>query len=198
MQRGYDANKPGLEDQYFLAREEEARKRRRAKLEAKARAAAERERIAEQVGITDAQIAARIHELGLDGQTASILHLIPLVEVAWADGTVSDKERHAILAAAAARGIEPHREAGVALAALLEKRPSIELLDQYLDVLKALLHAKGLHPKSLLDLCVDVAAASGGFLGLTSRVSPAERNEIERIAAAFGDEAKRALADKLS
>jgi hypothetical protein len=186
------------EDQYFLAREAEQRARLRAELEAAAKAAAERKEVAEQVGIDDEHVAERIRALGFNRETARVLHLIPLVEVAWADGSLTDRERRVILQAAEAHDIDPGSEAAMMLASLLEKRPSETVLDQLLEVVRDLLHAKGMHPHSLLEACLEVAEASGGFLGFGNKLSQEERSLIEKMAAAFGDEAKKQIAARLA
>jgi len=188
----------GKEDEYFLAQEHAQRAKLRADLEAKAEAAAQGRKIAENVGVDDEQLAQRIGALGFEGETARVLHLMPLVEVAWADGALSAGERKVILQAAEARGIKPHSPSGILLASLLEERPSDTVLEEILEVLKDLLHAKNAEPKSLLSACIDVAAASGGFLGMGDKISNEERTLIEEIAATFGDEAKKHISDRLT
>ncbi|MBN1491605.1 MAG: TerB family tellurite resistance protein [Phycisphaerae bacterium] len=187
----------GREDAYFMAQEAEQRAKLRAELEAKAALAAEHHAIAEQVGVTDRQLAERVRALGFDGETARVLYLMPLIAVAWADGSLSDKERDAILRVAGTHGIEPHTPAGIMLATLLEERSSGIVLDQILDVLKAVLHAKGMHPHSMLEACVEVAEASGGFLGFGNKVSPEEQALIEQIAGTFGPEDVDRITERL-
>jgi tellurite resistance protein len=185
------------EDEYFMAQEQEQRAKYRAALEVKAKEAAEHRTIAQSVGVDDEALARRIRALGFAGETAHVLHLMPLVEVAWADGKLSARERNTILDAAAACNIKPHTEAGIFLASLLEKRPSDTVLDELLAVLKDLLSAKGMRAGSVLDACVDVASASGGFLGIGDKISSEEREVIEKIAAGFGEDAKRQLIERL-
>ncbi len=188
----------GKEDEYFLAHEHALRVKFRAELEAKAKTAAEQLKVAAHVGVGDEQLARRIHALGFEGETARVLHLMPLVEVAWADGSLSASERKVILQAAQAHGIEPHSQGGVFLASMLEERPSDTVLEQILEVLKDLLHARQMRVHGVLDACVDVAAASGGFLGFRDKISNEERALIEQIAATFGDDAKEHIAQRLA
>jgi tellurite resistance protein len=186
------------EDRYFLVREFEQRAKWRARLEANAKAAAERQGVAKEVGVDDEQIADRIRSLGLDAETARVLHLMPLVEVAWADGKLSPRERRVILQLADAHGIQPSTPAAIMLASLLERRPSDTLLEQILEVLKDLLHAKDMHPHSVLEACLDVASASGGCFGFGNRVSNEERTLIEKIATTFGDAARAHVTEQLA
>ena len=186
------------EDEYFLAKDAELREKFRADLEAKAKEAAEHRKIAEEVGVDDEGLARRIRELGFVGETVRVLHLMPLVEVAWADGKLSENERKAICRAAEAHDIEPGTPSAALLASLLEKRPSDTVLEQILEVLKDLLHTRDLQAGTIVDACLDVATASGGILGFGDKVSREERVLIEQIAETFGEEAKTHLAKRLS
>jgi hypothetical protein len=51
--------------------------------------------------------------------------------------------------------------------------------------------------KRLVDLCVDIAEASGGLFGFGERVNDAEYALIERIAAAFGEAAEATMLARL-
>ena len=185
------------EDRYFLEREAEMRDNWRGELEAKAKTAAGHQAIGEKIGVNDEQLAKRIGALGFEGETAKLLHLMPLVAVAWADGSVSSNERKVIVQAAVAHGVEPDDAAGRMLASMLEQRPSATVLDQILAVLKDMLAAKGMHPTDVLQTCLDVAEASRGFMGFGEKISGNERGVIEQIAATFGDEAQQQVAQRL-
>ena len=186
------------EDEYFQERDRILREKLRKQLEEKAQAAAEHRKIATQVGVDDEELARRIRALGFDGDNAGVLHLMPLVEVAWADGNLSNAERHVILKAADARGIRPDTPAGAFLASLLEQKPSDTVLGEILAVLKLIITHKNIKCESVLDACLEVANASGGFLGLTNKVSTNERQVIESIAASFGEDAQKHVTDRLS
>ena len=67
--------------------------------------------------------------------------LLPLVHVAWADGSIQPGERAAILRLLTVRGLGPGK-AFTTMEALLEKRPSAEYLDESLEVLQELLEDK--------------------------------------------------------
>src|SRR5512137_2186651 len=56
-------------------------------------------------GASDRTLLEHILDLGIDTKTFWALTLTPLVAVAWADGSVSPKEREAILRAAEGRGV---------------------------------------------------------------------------------------------
>jgi tellurite resistance protein len=174
------------EERYFMERELELRDQWRNKLEERAKVAAEHQKIADQIGVPNEEIARRIRELGFDADTTRILHLMPLVEVAWADGSLTGKERRVILNAAEAHGVEPGSQAAILLASMLEKKPTDQVLDYILEILRQVLAARNMHPADVLEACLDVARASGGILGMGEKISDDERQMIERIASGFG------------
>ena len=186
------------EGAYFLARDIELRRRLREKLERAAAEAKAKRAIAERLGTDDQALVDRMHALGIDGRTAPALHLLPLVETAWADGSASARERAAVLRAAAAHGIKPGSDAGNFLAALLERRPADELVDEVMAVLRDILRAKALRPAGILEACETVADASGGLLGIALTVSDDERRAIARVADALSAEANQRVTNGLS
>jgi hypothetical protein len=184
------------EERYFLEQEAQVRRKIREELEAKARAAAQRQAIASQV-CGDEHLAQRLQDLGFDADTVPALHLLPLVAVAWADDKVTARERRAVLEVAKLHSIEPGSRAWLMLESVLEQRPDPEVSRQVLQVVRELLAARGLHPNSLVDACVDVASASGGVLGLGRKVGPQERSLIESIASHVDPQAANRVVERL-
>ncbi len=172
------------EEAYFKAREIEQRRKLREKLEAAAHELAEKQAIAESLK-TDVSLAERIKALGFSGATAPVFDLLPLVHVAWADGSVQKGERAAILRVLELRGIPSGSEGFLLMESLLEQRPSDEYMTESLAVLKELL-GQGDRGAELVDLCQQVASASGGFLGLVGKVGSEERALIEEITRQLG------------
>jgi tellurite resistance protein len=172
------------EDRFFLERDMELRARIRAEMETRARETAEHRKLTEQLAGNEA-LAKELRDLGFDATTAPMLHLIPLVAVAWADGELNERERTAVIKVAEAHGLKPGEPASNLLASLLERKPSRQLIDQLLKLLNHLLAARDMHPHSLLDACLQVAEASGGFLGFGNRVSAEERAMLETVARTF-------------
>jgi hypothetical protein len=172
------------EEAYFKQREIEQRRKLREKLEADAHALAEKHAIADSLK-TDLPLAERIKALGFSGATAGVFDLMPLVHVAWADGAVQKGERAAILKVLEARGVQPGSEGFQLLESLLEERPSDEYMSESLSVLKELVGPSG-RAADVVSLCEQVAAASGGSLGLGGKVSGEERALIDEIAGHLG------------
>ena len=89
------------EAEYFHKKEQEliAKMRQRAAL------VAERGEMGEALGIADEEILQDLQELGFNRETVKLLHLIPLIQVAWADGQVTSKQLARVLEIARERGI---------------------------------------------------------------------------------------------
>lgn len=179
------------EEDYFLKQDAAKREAIRKRLEQQAREAEAHGKLAAALNVSDDAIVKRGHELGFTAETASVIHLIPLVHVAWADGSVSAKERLTILQAAEAHGAKPGSEASTFLASLLETRPPDAWLNGVHDLLRALAKHGGSNATTIVELCNDVARATGGFLGLGSKISDEERKLIERFEASLKGESSR-------
>lgn len=177
-----------LEDEYFRRLEAEKRAMRRAKLDKTAKDL-------EALGTDDADVGERIKALGFDGDTAAAFHLLPLVHVAWADGSITRNERAAIFAALEARGEGPESAAGQHMATLLEERPSDQWMERSLELLRAVVGAK-VAGDDIIGMCAMVADSSGGFLGFGNRVSDDERAVLAKVADALGDNAVAAFKDR--
>jgi hypothetical protein len=126
-------------------------------------------------------------QVGFNHGNAMLLHLVPLIQVAWIDGSVSPAERDRIVKVARSRGIEEGGAADQQLSTWLDKRPSEEVFRTAVRALRAALET--LPPseieasvKSLLQSCTDIAGASGGLFGLTTPVSAAEQKLLEDLA----------------
>lgn len=183
------------EEAYFKALEIEQRRKLREKLEAAAKDMADKQAIADSLKTDDLSLAERIKALGFSGESAGVFDLLPLVHVAWADGTVQKGERAAILRVLEARGVTSGSEGFVLMESLLEEQPSDEYMAQSLAVLKELVGAGG-RSAEIVDLCQQVASAAGGFLGLVGKVDDQERALIDQIAHQLGggsDELRKQL-----
>jgi hypothetical protein len=171
----------GLEDEHFRKREEELIH----KMRQRAAADTHRQQLAERTGIADTEILQDLEALGYTLDTVRLLHLVPLVQMAWAEGGVSDRERQLIREAARARGIEDGSTAAHQLTAWLTSRPSEAFFTTTLRAIGAVLAGQPTATRAasehdLLAYCSAIASASGGILGL-GKVSAAEQQLLERI-----------------
>jgi hypothetical protein len=120
--------------------------------------------------MNDAELTQALRHIGVDRHTIRALPLLPLVQVAWADGRVQPAERGLIREVAARYGLEPHEMA--LLKRWLEKRPEdadFLLARQVLLVLWSRDRDRGQAPESLdgvIRMCMCVARVAGGLFGL--------------------------------
>ena len=175
-----------LEDSFFA---KESEKLRRELAEKKAMQT-KRDALFEASGIIDDAVLEHLIALDIGSDTLVALSLVPLVEVAWADGNVDDKERQAILAAAEAAGLEKEGASGELLNRWLAEKPDRELLATWKEYVSAL--SKSLSgerrdalKQGLLRRARAVAEASGGVLGLGSKVSKSEQAVLDEFEQVF-------------
>ena len=169
------------EDEYFHRKEKELIENLRQK---KLRET-QLKQLSEATGIPKEEIIANLQELGYTRENVSLLHLVPLIQVGWADGKISDEERELIFEAARMRGVEEGSVAYQELGDWLQNRPSDEFFDQTLRIIGHLAPVDK-ESSDVLSQAMAVAEASGGFLGF-GKVSAEERALLERIAAALGN-----------
>jgi tellurite resistance protein len=153
--------------------------------------AAAREALAEASGISDEALLARLAALGIRAETLAALTLVPLVEVAWADGRMEPRERDAVLRGAESSGIESGSPSHGLLRLWTEDRPAPELMRSWKAYIRALTAELSADQKwhleeRLLGRARAVAEAAGGFLGLGSKVSAEEEAVLKQLEEAFG------------
>jgi hypothetical protein len=179
----WEERRRSYESEYFQRRERELIE----KMRQRAAREAERQDLAEQVGAVDDEILAALHDLGYSRDTVMLLHLVPLLQVAWVDGSVSAEERAGILDAARLRGVEEGSPAHRQLLGWLDRRPpegffedTVRLIGHLLQVQTPDQQAKT--RQDLLSYANAIASASGGILGFGSKVSADEQAVIDRLA----------------
>jgi hypothetical protein len=172
----------GREEAYFLQKEAELI----ATLRRLFHQQQDRERLAEEVGVHDEQILCAFEELGFTRETVTILHLVPLVQVAWSDGGVTEAERAKIHEVAALRGVTPGTPGYLILEKLLDKRPADRAFDVCWRLIRAMFTAwpeekRRAFEVSLPAYAAAVASVSGGLLGFRA-ISADERTVLQRVA----------------
>jgi hypothetical protein len=145
--------------------------------------------LAEKLRVDEPALLERTVSLGLTQETGAALLVAPLVQVAWADGEVSDHERTVVLELAAERGIVDGTPAHAQLVAWLRTSPGPDVFDTAIDVINvgfAVLppaeHAERVG--ALLEACERVAQASGGLVtlfGLHLGVSGEDARALEAL-----------------
>jgi hypothetical protein len=172
-----------LEEDYFRKKDRELVEKMRQAAEAEAA----RESLGQQTGLTDPALIAELQALGFTPETVRLLPLVPVVQVAWAEGSVTAAERKQVVELARTRGIAEGTPADTQLAEWLAIRPSDDVFARATRLIRALLAAPSEEPLAvtaddLVSYCERIAAASGGILGI-GRISGQERALIESIAA---------------
>jgi hypothetical protein len=141
-------------------------------------------------GLTDAVVLDRLLGLGIQPDTLVAMGLIPLVAVAWADGTLDAKERQAVVSALRTAGIAMDSPAGQLIQRWLASAPPASLLEAWRTYMADLCrHLSPVDHASLRDSILNraraVAEAAGGFLGLGTKISPAEEEILRTLEGVF-------------
>ena len=130
-------------------------------------------------GITDPDLASQLSGLGIEVETLPVLHLVPLIQVAWADGEIQAGERALLNDAATTRGIIDGASKAL-FEQMLNAPPTEALVAGAMALIRHFLDA--MSPEDavsaradLFGLSKGVADASGGVFGLWGRIDAATR-----------------------
>jgi hypothetical protein len=171
-----------LEEEYFRKKDRElVEKIRRA-----AAAQEARQQLSAKSGLQDPELINELEALGFTPETVILLPFIPLIQVAWAEGGISDAERALLMKLARSRGIAEGSAADRQLTDWLATRPAEEVFARAMRLARAVLSSPAEHRAMSADDVVkyaeDIAAASGGMFGI-GRVSAEERAILMTVAA---------------
>lgn len=137
--------------------------------------------------MTESELSDALRALGMDRDTWRALALLPLAQVAWADGQVQDAERQVILELAE-RQFGLDHEGLRLLRNWLTHRPTAAYAKHGQQTLVALCRFDGAEGDSLLQDVIagakQVAKAAGGYFGFGA-IGQAEAEAIEAVAAAL-------------
>jgi hypothetical protein len=172
-----------IEEEYFRRKDRELIE----KIRQKAAAEEAQRALGASIGVNDPEVLRELQALGFTPETIALLPLMPVLQVAWAEGGITPVERHLIEKLATARGITPGGAADAQLMDWLANRPTDDAFRGAARLTRALLESGSgvvadLTAESLVDYCEQVASASGGIFGL-GRVSGDERQLLASIAA---------------
>jgi hypothetical protein len=170
-----------LEEEYFRKKDRELL----GKMLAVAEAQKARADIGAKTGLDEAS-AKELQDLGFTLETLSLLPLVPLVQVAWADRGITVEERAAVVKLARARGITEGSAADRQLTSWLTTRPAEKVFTQATRLIAAMLESSpdvlGMSPDDLVKYCESIAQASGGVLGFGA-VASDEKDILKSLAA---------------
>lgn len=170
-----------LENEYFRRRDQELIQ----KLREEGRIERERQQIGERLGTVDDRLPAELQKLGFRADGLALLHLVPLIDVAWADKGVTQRERDLVLALAERRGVTADSPEHHQLVKWLTQRPHQHVFDTAYEAIRTLLAhdtktGRATTQQELVDMSTQVAEATGGILGMMP-VSRGERECLDRI-----------------
>lgn len=174
-----------LEEAFFKDKDKQLMEKMRGELAA----LEEKKQLAHVSGIVEERVLDNLVKAGVTAQTLTAVSVIPMVEVAWVDGSISPEERDAVLNAAAAQGVKPDTAPYEILKSWLTTRPDKHIVTAWKDYVR---EASRLMPKdtvasmkkAMIDRATRVAEAAGGFLGMAT-ISKSERAKIDELAKAF-------------
>ncbi len=176
-----------LEEEYFGRKNQELIEKMR---ERRAREA-DRQKMAEIMGIDDQEVLEALQDLGYTSETIQLLHIVPLVEIAWAEGGVADREREMIYEIAESRGILPDTAAYEMLTHWLEEKPSGRFFENTLRAIRLVLDLlpqdqRDASRRDLISYCSQIATAvTSGIFG-RGGINDEERALIAHIATEIG------------
>ncbi len=174
-----------LEDEFFHRVDQKLM----AELRAKMQADADKQQLQASCGFRDPTILDELVGLGFRSESIVALSLVPLVQVAWADGKVDEAEREAVLRAAETNDCPAGSASFQLLEHWLAERPSQTLVETWRDYVNDL---RGrMSSESFTSLGDDVrnraeqiAAAAGGILGI-GKISAKEQAVLADIRTTF-------------
>jgi hypothetical protein len=175
-----------LEDQFFLKEDQKIIE----KLRMMQKMQETKENLSRVSGIQNDHVLQTLVDLKIRPETLAPLTLIPLLEVAWADGALDEKEKQAVVSAIHQSGRLKKPEDRELLEQWLERRPSPELLTGWTYYIQGLCERLSPEEKQglkneLMTYTRSIAEASGGFLGLGNKISTAEAEMLKKMEAAF-------------
>jgi hypothetical protein len=186
MEQFLESQGKNLEDQFFLKEDQKLLD----KLRQLKKMQESKESLEKVSGIQNDQILETLVSLNIRPETLGPLSLIPLLEVAWADESLDEKEKKAVISAVKQTGRAKNPEDQALLEQWLERRPEPGLLKAWIHYIKGL--CEKLTPderrelkEELMPHTRSIAEASGGFLGLGRKISSAESDMIKKLESAF-------------
>lgn len=183
-----------LEEEYFRKRNQELID----KMHERQAREADRQKMSEVTGISDQEVLEALQDLGFTSETVRLLHIVPLVEVAWAEGGVANRERDMIFKVAKSRGVEPGSAAHEKLSQWLDEKPPRRFFENMLHAIRVVLELlpaeqRDAARRDLITYCSQIAqAVEGGILG-RGRITDEERMLIAHIATEIGQGREEAV-----
>jgi hypothetical protein len=141
-------------------------------------------------GISSEIVLRKLIEMNVQLDVLATLSIIPLIEMAWADGKIEDEEREAVLKGAETYGLLKDQIGYNLLEQWLGRRPPAGLLESWVYYIRGLCPLlSGAERETLktdfIQRARAVAEASGGSRGKKSKISLREHDVLAKLESAF-------------
>ena len=165
-----------LEEEYFRKKEFELLE----KLKAVFKKQQDKEALRKASGVTNEEVLDRMVEINASGEGLAAFQLYPLVELAWADGDLSEREAASVLMAGEKQGLRPGTRPYEMLETRLRKGPDPEARKIWFAYAEEM--RKHLTPRELDTLRNDLLERARGVVAATGH--------LERLLIDIGGERK--------
>ncbi|MBS0198049.1 MAG: TerB family tellurite resistance protein [Planctomycetes bacterium] len=178
----FHAREESFEEGYFRTKDAELVD----KLKKVFKSKVDRDELRAATGITNEEVLDRLVSVSVRGEMLAVFKIYPLVEVAWADGSVSKSEIEAVLAAAVKLGMPHDGHAIARLKDWLHRGPNDDARAawrMYAGELRKILSPAELKEfrEDLVKFANKVATASGGLFGMFPQVNVREQRIIDTV-----------------
>jgi hypothetical protein len=184
----FESRRNSFEEAYFRKKEADLVEKLRQVFQAKV----DREELRRVTGISSEEVLDRLMAVQVRGEMLTAFKLLPLVEIAWADGACDKREAEAVVAAAIKHGVPHDSLALQRIKEWLERGPNPEARkawSMYAQELRKVLTPAELKTfrEDLLQTARGIAELSGGILNVFFTVSVGEKSVLKKITEALGD-----------
>jgi hypothetical protein len=184
----FEARRTGFEAEYFHNKDAVLIEKLRKVFQTRH----DREELRRLTGITSEEVLDRLVAVQVKGEMLTAFKLLPLVEIAWADGKRDRREAEAVIAAAIEHGVSPESEALQRIREWLERGPNPEARkawQMYAQELRKALSPEELKTfrDDLLHTAKQIAELSGGVLNMFFNLSHAEKAILQKITDELSD-----------
>lgn len=184
----FSDRRQALEEDYFNKLEREKIE----KFRAKELIQKESDKIRSISGITNDKLIHKMMEMGITSEIWSLMSLVPLVEVAWASGTVETAEREILLQVARENGLQQDTAAYDMLSQWVREKPDHRWLSTWKEYIQEMVSSingdeVGRLKSALLSTARKIAQADGGFLGLGSKIADNEKQVLRDLESLFSE-----------
>lgn len=184
----FEARRTSFEERYFHTKDAELVEKLRQVFQAKR----DREELRRLTHISSDEVLDRMMAVQAKGQMLTAFNLLPLVEIAWADGACDRREAEAVILAAIQHGVPRDSVALERIKEWLERGPNPEARKawyMYAQELRKVLTPAELKTfrEDLLNTARRIAELSGGILSTFFTITPSKRAILKKMTDALSD-----------